>query len=177
MLNSSKSGGNFPDSCEQHLLDTITGGYYINDQTLDETMVLGAEQQVKDLSRFGVRYTNAQASPWVELSIDPGHRHFRMVYSQNSFGTDFTFPMRQYALERGIKFLEGILVTKLLKKGCRVVGVIDIDVRGKVFVFAAPVVILVSGGLGQVYLRTENTAGTTGDGCASPMRLEQPFRT
>lgn len=154
VLNSSKNSEGFSDSCEQHLHDTLAGGYFLNNQSLTEIMVHGAEQQVKDLYRFGVRYATTQTSPWIALSLDPGHSQHRMVYSQNSFGTDFTFPLRQYALRKGVKFLEGILITKLLKKRDRVVGAMGIDARGQVFALSASVVILASGGLGQVYSRT-----------------------
>ena len=166
ILNPLNRKGSSGDSPELHLLDSIAGGYFLSDQALAETMVYGAAKQVKDLSRFGVRYTDRYASPWIKLSLDPGHRQLRMVYGQNSFGTDFTFPMRQYALDRGIKFREGVLITKLLKKESRVVGAMGIDAHGKALVFNAPAVILASGGLGQVYLRTDNTTGTTGDGYA-----------
>jgi len=159
-------GQNPLDSCEQHLRDTITNGYFINDQALAEIMVRGAEQQVKDLYRFGVRYTTTEASPWISLSMAPGHSHSRLVYGQHSSGTDFTFPLRQYALSQGVKFAEGVLITKLLKQGNSVVGALGISRQGQVLVFAASSIILASGGLGQVYLRTDNAAGTTGDGYA-----------
>ena len=161
-----KNGRDLVDSTEQHLLDTITGGYFLSNQALAEIMVSGAEQQVEDLRRFGVRYTTAQASPWIALSIDPGHSRLRLVYSQNAFGTDYTLPLRQYAQRQGVKFLEGILITKLLKKGDRVVGAMGINFQGQVFVLTALTIILATGGLGQVYLRTDNTAGATGDGYA-----------
>lgn len=160
----SKNRRNLPDSGKQHLADTIKGGYFLNDQALAEIMVSGSEQQVEDLYRFGVRYTTSRDSPWITLSLDPGHSRTRMVYGQNSFGTDFTIPLRQYALRKGVKFLEGILVTKLLKQRDRLVGAVGIDTRGQVFVFTVSAVILATGGLGQVYLRNDNTAGTTGDG-------------
>ena len=166
VLSPSQSGGDFQDSSEQHLLDTIAGGCFLNDQPLAEITVCGAEQQVEDLYRFGVRYTTAQASPWIALSIDPGHSQLRMIYGQNSFGTDFTFPLRQYALRQGVKFLEGIQITNLLKKRDKVVGAIGINVRGEVFVFTASAIILATGGLWQVYSRTDNAAGATGDGYA-----------
>jgi len=152
------------DSPELHLRDTICGGYFINDQSLAEVMVRGAGQQFEDLSRFGVEYTDTRASPWIALSVDPGHSCLRLVYGRNAFGTDFTFPMRRYALERGIRFLEGVLITRIMKKGSRVVGAIGIDAYGKALAFTAPVVILASGGSAQVYSRTDNAAGAAGDG-------------
>lgn len=147
---SSKNKRNLPDSCKQHLADTIKGGYFINDQALAEIMVFGAEEQVEDLHRFGARYTTSRDSPWITLSVDPGHSRVRMIYGQNSFGTDFTLPLRQYALREGVKFLEGVLVTKLLKQRGRLAGAVGIDTHGQVFVFAASAVILAAGGLGQV---------------------------
>ncbi len=154
------------DNYQHHLTDTIRWGGFLSDQNLVEIMTQEAEQQAHDLSRFGVRYTTVEDSPWIALSVDPGHEHTRMVYSQNALGIDFTFPLRQYALEQGVRFVEGILITKLLKVGDRVVGATGIDAGGQVFVFSASAVILASGGLGQVYLRTDNTAGSTGDGYA-----------
>jgi succinate dehydrogenase/fumarate reductase flavoprotein subunit len=166
VLGQPRKDQNPSDSCEQHLRDTITAGCFINDQALAEIMVRGAEQQVKDLYCFGVRYTTTEASPWISLSMDPGHSHSRLVYGQHSFGTDFTFPLRQYALGQGVKFAEGVLLTKLLKQGNSVVGALGIGRQGQVLVFAASSIILASGGLGQVYLRTDNAAGTMGDGYA-----------
>ena len=160
------SGQDFSDSCAQHLQDTVVGGCFLSDQVLAETMVKGAEQQVNDLRHFGVSYTTAQASSWITLSVEPGHSHSRMVYGHNAFGTDFTFPLRQYALKQGIEFQEGILITNLLLKGQYVVGAMGIDIHGQVFVFAAPAVILASGGLGSVYLWNDNATGSTGDGYA-----------
>jgi len=166
VLSSSENSGDSQDSSEQHWLDTIVGGCFLNDQSLAEVMVRGAEQQVEDLYRFGVRYTTAQASPWIALGIDPGHSHLRVIYSQNYFGIDFTLPLRQHALRQGVKFLEGIVITKLLKERDKMVGAMGVNVRGEVFVFMASTVILVTGGLGQVCLRTDNAAGATGDGYA-----------
>lgn len=159
-------GGTNRDSTEKHLLDTISGGCFLNDQALTEIMVRGAGQQVEDLYRFGVRYTNVEESPWIELSKDPGHRFMRLIYGQKSFGTDFTLPLRQYALKRGVNFLEGILITRLLKKHDEVAGAVGVNMSGQVFVFSASSTILATGGPGQVYLRTDNAAGATGDGYA-----------
>jgi succinate dehydrogenase/fumarate reductase flavoprotein subunit len=87
-----------------------------------------------------------------------------MVYGQTFFGTDFTFPLRRYALAQGVEFLEGILITRLLKDRGSVVGAMGIDNQGGAVAFAAPAVVLATGGLGQVYSRTDNTGGSTGDG-------------
>ena len=174
--NTTISGGGFAavlqqveggsDSWQQHLEDTVVGGYFLSRQTLAETVTRGAERQYQDLARFGVSYQTAGAASWVALSLDPGHSRSRLIYSQSAFGTDFTFPLREYALGQGVEFLEGVLITRLLKDGGRVVGAMGIDGQGQGVVFLATAVILASGGLGRVYQRNDNVAGATGDGYA-----------
>jgi succinate dehydrogenase/fumarate reductase flavoprotein subunit len=152
------------DSTAQHLADTVSGGRFINDQSLVQTVAGAAEEQVGALRKFGVELANPEDHPWMRLTTDPGHSRRRMNHGRTFFGTDFTFPMRRYALAQGIEFLEGILITKLLKDRGSVVGAIGIDSQGEAVVFAAPAVVLATGGLGQVYSRTDNTGGSTGDG-------------
>ncbi|GAI26451.1 unnamed protein product, partial [marine sediment metagenome] len=79
-------------------------------------------------------------------------------------GISLTKPMRDYAASIGVQFNEGILVTRLLKVGNMVVGVLGIDSSGQVFVINAKSTILATGGAGEVYLRTNNALGSTGDG-------------
>ena len=172
--NTSIAGGGFAavagqepqDSCNQHLEDVLSGGYKMGNPKLIKTMVEEAGQQAMDLKQFGVRYTSKRESPWIALSMEPGHFYNRTIYSENAFGTDFTFPLRQHTQKQGVKFIEGILITALLNRGNRIVGAIGMDLNGQLFVFLAAAVILATGGSGQLYLRTDNTAGSTGDGYA-----------
>jgi succinate dehydrogenase/fumarate reductase flavoprotein subunit len=152
------------DSWERHLEDTIAAGGLINDRRLVTAVVRGAAQQITDLRRFGVEYADPESSPWIGLSVDPGHSRSRMVYTATPLGTDFTFPMRRHALSQGVRFMESVLVTCLLQNGGRVVGATGVDDQGQPVVFQSRSVILATGGLGQVYARTDNTAGSTGDG-------------
>lgn len=161
-VNCSETG----DSAEQHFRDTVEGGCFLNQQSLVAIMVENAAQQVEDLRRFGVKYTDVRECPWIALSVDPGHRRSRMVYGGKAFGTDFTLPLRQHALSRGVEIQEGILITGLLKKDETVIGAEGIDAEGNVGTFVAPSVILASGGLGRIYARNDNAAGATGDGYA-----------
>ena len=82
------------DSPGEHLQDTINGGRFLNDQALVHTMVHGAGQQVEDLRGFGVNFMAPDADSWLNLSAQPGHSHSRMMYTSNTFGTGFTFPLR-----------------------------------------------------------------------------------
>ncbi|MDP6549727.1 MAG: FAD-binding protein [Dehalococcoidia bacterium] len=152
------------DSPEQHLADTVGGGRFINDQSMVQTVADGADGEVEALRRFGVEFAAPEAHPWLRLSYDPGHSRRRIIHGRTFFGTDFTFPLRRYALAQGVEFREGVLITRLLMNRGAVVGAMGIDSKGEAVVFAAPAVVLATGGLGQVYSRTDNTGGSTGDG-------------
>ncbi|MEE8318980.1 MAG: FAD-dependent oxidoreductase [Dehalococcoidales bacterium] len=154
------------DSAEEHFRDTAEGGCFLNQPSLVTTVTENAARQVEDLRRFGVRYTGVRECPWIALSVDPGHRRARLVYGEKAFGTDFTLPLRQHALSRGVEIREGILITGLLKKDETVIGAEGIDAAGNACTFVAPAVILASGGLGRIYARNDNAAGATGDGYA-----------
>jgi len=156
--------GNEPDdSPEVHFKDTIKSGQFINDQKLVRIMTQGAAQQVSDLTEFGVKFKKRDSG----LLRGPGQGHtYRRGVSGDRIGTYLTEPMRDYATSIGIQFKEGVLITKLLKTGDTVVGAFGIGKEGQVFVFKAKSTILATGGAGEVYLRTDNAAGSTGDGYA-----------
>jgi succinate dehydrogenase/fumarate reductase flavoprotein subunit len=154
------------DSPEQHLEDTIVEGCFLCNQEMVSQVVHGAEDQAHALTRFGVKLADSKTSSWIDLSVDPGHTYRRTIYGQNAFGTDFTFPLKDYAQQKGIRTLEGVLVFKLLLDEGRVVGVLGIDSQGRILAISAASTVLATGGLGQLYRRTDNTAGTTGDGYA-----------
>ena len=154
------------DSPEQHLEDTIVEGCFICNQEMVSQVVHGAEEQARALARFGVKFADSKTSSWIHMSIDPGHKYRRTIYGQNAFGTDFTFPLKDYVQQKGIRIMEGVLVFKLMLDEGRVVGVLGIDSQGRTLAISADSTVLATGGLGQLYRRTDNTAGTTGDGYA-----------
>ncbi len=157
-------GSQLADSPDVHLRDTITAGCFLNDRRLVAAMVHGAANQVHDLIEFGVnfRLRNGKLSIWQI----PGHTYPRHVIVERFRGINITRPMRQYTAGLGIQFIEGVLVTGLLRAENTVVGALGIDANGEVIVLSAKSTILATGGAGQLYLRTNNAIGLTGDGYA-----------
>jgi len=160
------------DSPEVYFRDTVTGGRLINDQRLVDVMTRGATQQVYDLMQFGVNFEKQDGDLKVQHS--PGHTYPRQVGVKA--GISLTRPMREYAASMGVQFEEGILVTKLLKVGDMVAGVLGIDDKGQVLVLKAKSTILATGGAGELYLRSDNALGTTGDGYALAYEIGASLR-
>lgn len=152
------------DSPEAHLKDTVASGRLINDRRLVRTLTSEVKQQIHDLTEFGVNLRLRDGVP--SIGRAPGHSYSRNVAIEANKGIYITRPMRSYAANLGVQFMEGILVTKLLQVGGRVVGVVGIDNKGQIFVINANSTILATGGAGQIYLRTTNANGLTGDGYA-----------
>jgi len=150
------------DSPEKHTKDTIVAGKYMNDQRLVEVMTHESGQQVLDLASYGANFRKKGESFHVALMA--GHTHPRNVFGDNSIGTDITLPLRDYAHDVGVELKEGVLITSLLSTGDIISGAIGIDEYGGIYAFNARATILATGGAGQIYLRTSNAAGSTGDG-------------
>jgi succinate dehydrogenase/fumarate reductase flavoprotein subunit len=152
------------DSPEVHFEDTIKAGRFINDQRMAEKLAQNITQQVYDLMRFGCNFRKTDE----ELIIrhGSGHTYPRGVAVESFKGINITIPMRRYAAEIGVKFIEGILVTRLLQADHGVVGVLGLDNKGQVVIINAKSTILATGGAGQIYLKTSNAPETTGDGYA-----------
>ncbi len=157
-------GRELSDSPEVHLRDTIAAGRFINDRRLVEIMTRGSTQQVYDLMKFGVSFAKHDGE--VSVRQLPGHTYPRTVAAEAFGGINLARPMRHYAASMGIQFIEGILVTKLLLSQGTVVGLLGLDHKGQVIAVAAKSTILATGGAGQLYLRTNNAIGMTGDGYA-----------
>ena len=150
------------DSPETHFKDSLAAGRFINDRRLVATMTHTVRQQVSHLKKFGVNFRQHDG----ELLIGqaPGHTYPRHVSAEATKGINITRPMRQHAASLGIQFIEGVLVTRLLRAGDRVAGVLGIDDKGQVLVITAKSTILATGGAGRIYRRTNNAIGSTGDG-------------
>ncbi|MDP6099823.1 MAG: FAD-binding protein, partial [Dehalococcoidia bacterium] len=153
------------DIPHHHLRDTVIGGRFINNQALVATVAGGGKRQVLDFQAFGVKFRR-DSKEGLYVARAPGHSYAHHVYGENRIGTDFTLPLRAQADRDGVKFMEGVFVTRLLQRAGRVVGAMALDRDAHPVVINAVVTVLACGGLGQLYLHTNNAAGTTADGYA-----------
>ncbi len=150
------------DSPELHFQDTILGGRYINNQDLVDVVTRESGQQVLDLENFGVKFRKRKGS--FHMALMAGHTNPRNVFGDNAVGVDLTVPLREHAIKASVRTKAGVLITSLLQRENTVFGAIGIDDEGGVYVFNAKSVVLATGGAGEIYLKTSNAPGSTGDG-------------
>ncbi|OPX90184.1 MAG: Fumarate reductase flavoprotein subunit [Pelotomaculum sp. PtaB.Bin104] len=183
--NTAISGGSFSastglwderDTPEQHLSDTLVAGRWINRAEMVRTMTSGAQEQMNNLISYGVPLQKKDNDKLRIISL-PGHSVARNVVTKNSFGTDFTHPLFNFAKNLGVNFLAGVFVVRL----CRgeqgdIAGALVIDpARQGLILIQAKAVVLATGGAGQIYSQTNNAPGSTGDGYALAFRLGVPL--
>lgn len=166
--------GTTEDTPTLHVKDMIEGGRLLNDQHMAARIAGAAGEEINFLRTCGVRFGMAGESPSV-VQI-PGHRYPRHVYGENWIGSDLVLPLARRAVAEGVRFAEGVFVSRLIKQADRIVGAIGITAAGDVLAISAKAVLLATGGYAQIFLNTNNAAGITGDGQALAYDLGVPLK-
>ncbi len=166
--------GDKRDSPEAHLKDTLTSGRFINDQALVERICREAVNAVPSLEKYGVRFQK-NGNEFTIRKV-PGHSYARHLSAGNrSRGTDLTLPLKAYAANIGVHFMERCFISRVLinENGMLAAGICR---EGKFWAIHSGAVVLATGGYGQMYLHCDNAAGSTGDGIALAFNLGVPLR-
>ena len=94
-----------------------------------------------------------------------GHTYRRLCHVGDRTGLELIKTLEDQVLHRDIKFFDELYITKLLKKGDRVIGAVGIKLNsGEFYAFRAKAVIVATGGCGKIYKVTSNSWESTGDG-------------
>jgi fumarate reductase (CoM/CoB) subunit A len=152
------------DSPDIHMQDTLKAGCFINDAKLVSIMTSRMRNELSFLKKSGIRFQQDGKNILVQSA--GGHSQRRFLRSEKSCGSDFTIPLRAYALKIGVKFLERVFISRLFIEEKEAIGAFGLGREGSLFVFHTRAIVLATGGLGQVYLHTDNAVSTTGDGYA-----------
>jgi len=162
------------DHPEAHLRDAFMGGRFINDQRVLEVVTREAVSQIAFLEKCGVDFRKRRGELMVNHT--PGHSFPRHVRSENQIGSEYTLALRKYAQRIGVRFAENVFVTRLFTCQDRFAGAAGITQEGKFIPFSAGCALLATGGFAQIYLKTNNAAGITGDGQALAFELGVPLK-
>lgn len=156
------------DSIEFHIEDTLSGGEYINNPKLVRIMAENASNDLFLLEELGVTFLKRDGK--FDLRKPPGHRFSRTVFTFNPGyiikirGKTITEPLRQVVLKRGISYLEGVSILKLILKNECLIGAIGLDKRnGEMIAIECKAAVIASGGAGTLYEINTNPNDLTGD--------------
>ncbi len=160
-----------PDSVETHVMDTIKGGWYLNNQTLVKTFLALGLKTVADMNKWGVRLAKKD-NRFYQLPF-PGHSFPRSVCGKPGLflGPEYRKALYRQIKKRKIRVKEDFFVVDLLVCDDAVGGVIGLDLRnGTIEVYRAKSTVLATGGFMGCYNFTTANPTATGDGHAMAYR-------
>jgi succinate dehydrogenase/fumarate reductase flavoprotein subunit len=132
----------------EHFRQAMIHGEYLNDEGLVEIMTFEGPARVLELKGLGVETFDA-----MYLKVHYPH------------GSGLVGPLVKTARKMGCSLRAGMVITRILVEGGRVVGAAGVDIyRDRMTVFETGAVVIATGGAAETFLRNDTTVNTTGDG-------------
>ena len=163
------------DSFDSHIRDTLTAGAGLCHKQVVEEIVTEAPTVIADLVDYGVRFTQSEGE--YHLGREGGHSAPRVVHAADLTGREVERALLAaiFSMKDRIHMYRDHLVLDLITgtaSGTTVCagGYVFSEAERNFDAFYAPVTMLASGGLGQVYYHTSNPKIATGDGVAMAYR-------
>lgn len=165
------------DSWQQHMFDTIKGSDYLGDQDCIEFMCKHGPEAVYELEHMGLPFSRladgkiyqrafgGQSKKRTLAAADrTGHALLQTLYQQN-LQAETIFFSEWYAIDL-VKAVNG-----------NISGVIILNIAtGALLFIHAKIIILATGGAGQIYQTTSNALINTGDGIGLILRAGLPVQ-
>jgi succinate dehydrogenase / fumarate reductase flavoprotein subunit len=152
------------DSWESHFSDTMEEGVYISNYRMAEILAKEAPDRVRELEEYGALFDRTPEGTIMQRAFG-AHSYRRLCHVGDRTGLEIIRTLEDQLLHRDITFFDEFYVTKLLKEGERVVGVVGLKLNtGEFHTFTAKAVIIATGGCGRIYKVTSNSWESTGDG-------------
>ncbi len=155
------------DSSEFHIKDTSEAGRGLCDIDAVKVLVNEGRERVLELIGLGMEFDKKDGQ--LVLGLEGGHSHRRILHA----GGDATgklltsFKLQKVKEQPSVKSFENVTAIKLLKQNNCIVGLHAYDfVSAKNIIFKTKAVIIATGGLARVFLRSTNPYTATGDGIA-----------
>jgi L-aspartate oxidase len=158
------------DSPQLHYQDTLTAGAGLCEPDAVRFLVEKAPQAIQELVRLGVQFD--RSGPDLALTLEAAHSRPRVLHAADTTGRAIVSTLMEQVLARPQVeiFPQAIAVSLDCEPAtgrCRGVSVLHQD---RLQWFRARVVLLATGGGGQVFAQTTNPKVSTGDGIALAWR-------
>jgi len=172
------------DSVELHVRDTLEAGAGLCREDTVRVVVTEGPARIAELRQLGMQFSEreipeSRGARELDLGREGGHSKRRILHAKDVTGREIERALLAAVAEKEqIEIFENHIAIDLIttqKLGYvgdnRCMGVYVLNKSsGEVLTFAAPAVILATGGCGKVYLYTTNPDIATGDGVAMAYR-------
>ncbi len=172
--------GNNPDgkddSWERHAFDTIKGSGYLADQDTAELMCQEASLTIYELEHLGVPFSRFPGGVIAQRPFG-GAGFPRTCYAADRTGLVILHTLYEQSVRQNVRFYNEWLVTQLVVKDGRCLGVVVYDLENAEFMpVQAKAVVFATGGYGRVYMKTTNAFINHGSGIGAAYRAGIPLK-
>ena len=161
------------DTAESHAADTIAAGAGLTDPAIAELLTRDAQQRIEDLLRYGVPF-DRELDGKLRMSREAAHSARRIVRVQGDRAGRAVMAALIAAVSStpSISVFDTMEAVELVQRDGRIVGVYATRAGqpGRATFLPARVVVLASGGAGQLYRVTTNPKEANGGGLGMAAR-------
>ena len=160
----------FPDdSVAEHIADTLSAGAGLCNAAAVEALCAEGPQRIRDLIRLGVEFDRTGAE--FSRGLEAAHSYARVLHAGgDATGLNIELVLVNAVRAARVEVHEHTFACDLMMEAGRVRGLEVLSPGGVRSVLTAEVVLLASGGAGQLFAHTTNPKVATGDGFAMALR-------
>ncbi|AFS77102.1 L-aspartate oxidase NadB [Gottschalkia acidurici 9a] len=149
-----------------HFEDTLRAGAYYNNQEVIKVVEEDSIENIEKLISYGVNFDKDENGN-LRYTREGGHRDRTILYAKDITGKEIIRTLiRQVKNRKNISILEDTFIIKIIKENQSVSGVITLNKNNGIDICKSKLIVVSSGGIGQVYKNTTNLEEITGDGIA-----------
>ncbi len=164
------------DTWEKHAFDTIKGSDYLADQDSVEFMTKEAGPCIYEIEHWGCPFSRTDDGRIAQRPFG-GAGYPRTCFAADKTGMYMLHTLWERSVKLNVPLYEDRVMVDLVIEGDTVRGVICINMRtGELEQFMGEVVIIASGGSGQIYGRSTNALISTGSAQAACYRAGVPLK-
>jgi succinate dehydrogenase / fumarate reductase flavoprotein subunit len=172
--------GNHPegsdDTCERHAFDTIKGSDYLADQDAAQLLTERAVPAMYQLDHWGVPFSRFPDGTIAQRPFG-GAGFPRTCYAADRTGQVLLHTLYEQAVRRNIAFYQEWLVTDIIVRDRKLVGLVAYDLAGgEIIPLRARAVVFATGGYGRVYQRSTNAYINLGSGIGMAYKAGIPLK-
>lgn len=174
-----------PDTYEKHISDTIIAGDSLSNENIVRITITESTNRVKELIDWGVKFDKDKSGRY-NLGREGGHSEDRVLHHKDNTGFEIENTLlsniksnpnielleNHYAVDLLTQHHMGVIVNKSTP-GIRCFGAYVLDSKSnEIITILSKVILVATGGAGNVYLNTTNPVVATGDGIAMAYRAK-----
>lgn len=165
------------DTIDSHVADTLKAGAGTTNAAVARTLVEEAPQYIKILEKYGVQFARNKDGSF-DLNNEACHAHRRVLKAAaaDGFGAELMRALSAaVAQNKNITYIDGVSAERVIRRNGAGMGPVQGMLCRRLsdsapVVYAAPAVLLATGGLGGLYAATTNPLHAIGRGLAMAAR-------